>query len=858
MRETLVKPLGLVTEPNKYGVYPPGALSQATNVHMRSPGTLTQLPRSTALASAPGPYSPERLFSTGAQLLVFEDDVPADWAIVWVEPDGTQTTATFEDTFAGMSPFNSITIAGHGCITPILFRSRTLVNGDHGIIVADYVDPQTTDERMFRYANLAQPLLYATANIAGQAIDPNDVVTYSCLLQRTYEDGYILISEPAPLLRVKNLAVTISGATVTVRWDPTARAPSGSGVRAGDEIELYRSPPVASPTAGLDTNSGNVLYHVQTHVITSAEVAVGHAVLEDTSGETAWGKELYTNPGAEAAQAPRRRPPAAMSCATFKGCAFYSNLTYPPLWVVSWPGGFGNLTTAESREHGVGARSISGTFNAGVNPTIITAITAADLVGVVPGQYLTGTAFPTASGSARVVSVGATSITMSVPATLSGVKTFSAVDVLELDGVEFPIASLASLLRQLCAGASDIAGEPPPLSYTIVTEPTVTYEETPGSTIFNQRMALGPQQFPIATVTVRGTHGENYDPPIPQLTETVKTIERTREPNLTTWSWIDQPEAVAPPNSTSIGYGEIYASVATRDALWFHTSDGLYRLTGYATRSSGVGAQWRVDLIDRTLVLASPLAYTVLRDQVFSHTNRGLVEVTDSGARELSTGIIGDILPPARMEPDAAVDYFLEADDENDEVWVFARDADGEDVEFFIYSVRAQAFTTCDGPNVFAPFARVFGFVDFLHSMVFALANEDVFDQNFLYYFVPGDTMATIETFVDFQAISAGDPMTAKQWIDMTLLFEASVADELSATNVTPRFNGSSTSTAINFHERPNDARGICGVPRSAPAIGHTLAPGYATNTGGDPKPLTQFYGLSLRFEILSDQQVFR
>lgn len=896
MRETVIRPLGLVTQPNKYGVYPPGALSRADNVVIRQVGILQQLQRRTQVLAPTGlDWRIEKMHSTGEALLLFKHEVVVslEWQTSWLFNGGVQDDAFFIDVDAGPFPsWNDVQIGGHRSISTILFRSRTICNSDQGIIAADYTDPHGADQQTIRYAGLPQPLLTADASsVEGEALAPANVATYSCVITRTYPDGYVLISEPAPLIRVLNNAGDghSHGGDIIVRWVDPMHVPSitdRSGVRAGDLIEVYRSPAVESDGDVFgNVDSGSTLYLVQTHVITDAEIAVGAANFIDKSGAEAFGPELYTNPGQEAGGAPRRRPPAAMSCAQYKGFAFYSNLTYPAQWKTGWPGGFGNLNTPELRAHGVGIRSVgpegSGAFGGStpvftVGSPLITGLTADDVKGMVPGQYLTSFGatsdglFPTADGFAYVYSVddgsvsGTPSITMDRPADATTAPTsfaFSAQDLLELDGAIYTIASMQKLMEQFTAGTSLSSpgfDGPGPMQnfYSIVPEPSIAYDHGFDhlATIYDQRLLIEPSRYVQGNITVRATNGKNYDPPIPEIEEAVQILTPTREPNLSTWSWADQPECVAPGNALSIGYGEIQATIATRDAIWYHASDGLYRLTGYGTRSSGVEAQFRVDLIDRTVVISNPNAITTLRDAAYSYTNRGLIEITDSGARELSEGTIGDILPGARLLP-ADIDgdpvdpneYFMCGDDDRDEVWLGITKPSGSDrTEYFVYRVSVQAFTKVVTPAV--SYSSAIVFAEGFPGQGLALA----IDGDGVEYYNP-DAVESERATVDYQPVSVGDPLTSKQWIDCALIFDLDSAGGAVFCNA--RFNGSNVGGG-NLLAKSNDSRLNVGVPRRAPAVGHTLAPGVAIDDNDVHR--AQFYGLSLRFEVLAEQQLYR
>lgn len=840
MRETVVKPLGLVTEPNKYGVYPPGALSRAFNVFMRSPGILEQATERQLFVGAYGTGAAQtiRLYTTGAQLLAVLDD----GTVFWLEDGGTVSAAPLEDTVSAQS-FADVVVQGHSAISSALFRDRTLLTSDQAILAADYIDPASTAERTQRYAGFIQPIIhsFALANATlGQALEDNDVVTYAATVERLYADGYLLISEPSPLVRVKCPAG--SGPTsisMSVRFCANNASGVGrGGVRADDIVKIWRSPPVQSVGLGLNTESGTTLFLAKTYTLTSTDITNRTATITDDAEPESLTEELYTNPGQEGLASARRRPPFAKSVAVFQGSAFYGNITTPARWVARFPYGLGllDLGSAGTRARGIGARGFSGTFTN--LSTDITGVSAANYVGLAVGQQLGGHANATGRTIAALPGGGIVRMSSAATSTTGAIATLYSVDVVQIGGNDHRIADLQDLLSYNGSFAT------PATFYSIVPFETIAYRETPSTfgpsilqLVFNQGFALEQQRFVSGSFTVRATNGANYDPPVPEYTATAQTFTETEQPNILCWSWDQQPECVAVPNFLPIGRGEIQATIATRDSLWIWASDGLYRLTGYLTRSSGIGAQWRVDLIDKTLVIARPAALCALRETAYAHTNRGVVRLDNGSAFELSHGLIGDVLPGARLDPASGAEYFMAADDDNNEVWLGVRSA-SLDTSWYVYNVDTQAFTQYDLQTTTA-----LVFADFLHALAFA--EED--SQSVTY---PTGTGAGLGGEVVFQPISGGDPLLAKQWIDCTVLFDLASAGETTSVGYAGLYTGTATLIA-----KQNDSRRTFGVLRAAPAIGHTLAPSFLLFASA---AALKFLGLSVRFEVLSEQQVYR
>lgn len=842
MKETVVNPLGLVTAPNEYGQYPVGALARADNCALRAPGLISPYPVSEFMADITG-VAPRRLVSTGPQLLAITDT-----AIYWIESGGTVTKQLFQQfdlTFGGSG-------SDHKRIPTQTFRDRTFVRADQGIIAADYTDPTNATEQAFRWAGLSQPLIktIALANATtGLALVDNDVVTYAVTIERKYSDGYLLISEPSPLQRVKCPAG--SGPTsisLVVAFGQASTLGEYSGYQAGDVLRIWRSAPVQSVGLGLNTESGVTLMLAKTYTLTAGDITnqFTGAIVDDAKPESLT-EELYTNPGQETLQSIRQQPPIASTMAVLDGFTFYGDCTTRAEWDARFPYGLGNLDlgTSANRARGIGVRSISsGTFGAG--STDITGVSAAQYVGLAVGQRLYGNANATGRFISALPGGGVVRMNSASPGAGAATGLYS-VDIVQVNGDILEIPDLYGFI-QSAVGATNGA-----FWYSFITKQTVAYRETPTTTspgvlqlVYNQGFSMLTYRHYVDTLTdlnVRATNGSNYDPPVSEYSSGVNTtFTETRTKNQVYYSWNQQPEAVAPGNYLSVGRGEIYASVAQRDGILYFCSDGLYRLTGYGTRSSGIGAQWRVDQVDRTLILTDPNSFTILRDIAYAMTSRGLVAIDGTTVSELTTKTLSDVLPGQRWLNDgtATAEYCAIADEDHNEVLLAVT---GLTTEIYLFNADQRAFSKITAYDEMC--ASCLTFFPKINTLAFAReASEDV---QFVDLAGDGNTM-----IIDYQPTSAEDPASSKQWSTMTVI--CALAD--AGTQVVPRYNGVSLPGAAGLLlARANDARFNFGVARSAPAIAATLSPGVEI---GAPLGGLRFRGLSLRFEALSEQQVFR
>lgn len=848
MREQWFKPLGLITEPNKLGLYPVGAMSRADNLVMRAPGLLMSIDQPAVL---PGSMSSiaavvHRAVTTGDQLIAWAKTATG-WDVWWQTLAGV-TVMPFADTAT------PVTFAADGRISSSLFRRRTVFNSEIGPWVVDYTNPTTTAERTARWAGLPQPIMAADRVLPdGLAVKRNHVVTYAATLERRYsgEDDYVLISEPSPLVRVKASDTADPDADPETIFSVDLGIGFGGnnvgrhGVRAGDLLKIWRSPEVPSDGFDLNTESGTTLYLAKTIVLTQAQCNFGFVSTIDDAEPRSLTEELYTNPGQEGLDGARRRPPHSKTIASYQGYTFYGNCTTPGRWQARLPYGFGALPNGDAivRQRGIGVRGFVGSVAAGA--TSITGVSAADYEGLAVGQLV----HSGSSASYITALPGGGVLTISPAATSAATGLMLSVDTVEVDGRVLLIGDLRQLLGQITQYSSTV----PKVFYSVTTSETVAYREVETNIApdvygglqltFNQTFSIEPYRFVQngGSISVRATNGQNYDPPVPDMSQPAQVFAPKVEKNLAYWSWDQQPECVAPPNYTPVGAGEIYQCIRAGDTLYFFCSDGLHRLSGYGTRSSGIGAQWRVDAVDRTLILLAPWLTCTLRDSVYAHTNRGLVELGPDGVRaELSAGVVGDLLRPAghfTAEPFRT----MAADDLNHEVWI-QQGAPGSSL-IYIYNTYQQAFT-----QTLRPASNCLVYADFLDAMAFAQSGAGA-RPTLLYY--RGLAATTYENIVvDFQPTSGNDPLHAKQWIDMTLVF----AEVTGGAGVTARWNGVA-GAARTRAQRPNDARANYGVPRSAPAVAATLSPGYQFS--GSSLQLV-LRAVSLRYEPLSEQYLHR
>lgn len=829
-RQTILKPLGLITRPNEYGAYPAGALAVADNMLFRDAGEMVV--SKTVSGST----------TIGAVSDVVRKLFVLDGGVVWsaVRDAGLTWTLRMGTTVCPVPVSSTVLLSDTGFIYPMRMRDHFFVNSAYCMLVSDVMQPATPADATFRRVGLPQISIGATNAVtaAAGAVAAGTTVGYAVLIKRVFAKGYEVVSTPSPVWRFINTAGVAVNVTLSVAWPVTANV-----ILEGDIVEVYRTDAVAAALA--TTDPGTTCKLVMSYTLTAADIAAFGVNLTDTQAPgplgVTYGRELYTNPGQQGALAANRQPNISRLAASYKGFAFYANVTERPIWTFQVPAGVsGNtdtLTTDYERTHGIGERDITATSTIG-SPTV-TGVSAAHLQGLKVGQLLvssSGGAFPGSTFTIQSINTGLGTVTFTgnALASVAG-ATLRIADRIEVDGINRPADSLASLV-----GAAF-------RRYEVTVDQTIALPNGantfPASGFTVSFEPVTPDQQP--SIQVRATNGANYQPPMPEITGAVKTYAQTRRPNMLQWSHPQQPEHVPPSNSAFVGSGEIVGLQSTRDALWIFCTDGLFRLSGEA-------GQWRIDQLDTTMLLSAPQCCTALREAVYAYTNRGLVRIADDGFDELSEQSVGDVLVGAAYVETAAL--IVERDESNDEVHVIDTGVSGGAPIHYVFATRFECWSKLTFADVTAlayqriptnPATQPNGWLVIGRSPSGAAPTYALFDQN--------TGSANLVPVVQFQPIYADDPVTLKQWIDVTWIFQ--LADGTNGRVILSSWRGVSDGSATVTPWLNGDARATVGVPRSV-AVAPAISPGFSIAIGVAAPPVCK--GLSLRFQPLTEQQAYR
>lgn len=835
-RQTIVAPIGLVTQPNAYGVYPSGALKRADNVSMRNVGELVQMPGSQNTVSVPVSF-------TGAipKLVALDNGhVVAVAGSSTAQPYADATGYTFQGNPTG-NPLTSFSPTSTRICAARLAERLTL-NSPTCCLVTDSMSPSTSGDRVFRRAGMLQPGNVGFS-FASPGPVPDDVaVGYRVCFRRDFSDGYFVRSVPSPLMAVGNNLGASEAVTLTIVL-------SNTGLQAGDIVEVYRTDGVPITTAFMPS-VGQTLKRIAEHPLTSAEVAGTFYTFTDTQEfvpgtTTTPGEELYTNPYQETEQYANRTPPVVQTLGVFKGYQFYGDTTDRPFAEFTCAGGIGQQSEAVAegisatsfKANALGERSATGSRTSG-SPTI-TGVSAADMVGIKPGQKLkNGTAGFPATTYVSAVNAGAGTITMDGNATsTAGATAYLLQDTLEINGGKFPFSSLPEL-----AGA--LAAMTPPLEVSINTQAGALasgQSYTIGAKIRIEPALTGDNFY--NPLTVRATNGANYSPALPEITATAKSITGVRIRNHLVWSKEQQPEHVPTAHEAWVGNGAIIALNPTRDALWIWCTDGLYRLSG-SGGADGLG--WGIDLVSTTLILAAPQASAVLGEIVYGYTNQGFVGVDSAGNIDyLTDQKIGNLLPGAQYAE--TLNTICEANETDDEVVLGLGENGGRNSHIlWVYNSKQRGWTRLNTTDSAFRFVTAMAMQRSTSSgeprLLFAIApNGAILAPQYSGW--NGSTY--LQCAAEYQPIYGDDPLSLKQYIWCDFIF----ATGSNGKTLVPLYN-SVTTGQVTITDFQNSGYARSGVPRRF-AVAHSISAGFEQLAGSVQ---SRFQGISIAFNERTSQ----
>lgn len=705
-QQLVVKPQGIITEPNKVGQFPMGAFANATNLAIRSFGSVEQVEQWSVAGNLSGtPFGAGyALANRSITAFIVEIGSSQNWTIKWFwfnENTGLTTTG-----FAVIgSPFNS-SISRYGRTGMVLLRNRLIICGSADAFAFDFIgddDGEFVSIEGPRLCGLFQPGIttrgsQTTAEADGGVLGPNKHITACATMRVIFADGYELVSLPSMLWDFANLSTTLTQVPAFYSIDTDVLY--GTANRKF-KIDLYRT---REQSVGYDAinnkylpiSNGSSFYLAKTVDRTGSATGI-----TDTTLASALGEALITNLASGGAAALPCPPVPSKTAAEFRGHAFYANRLDPAEVTLLNPYFWGVIpqtAPVQLATYGIGFRVFTAGAATNASPTVTGLV---NTTGVVAGQNLiyrrTDTGATVMTG--QVLSKTGTTITSTVNSSYTGSVTATSEDVIEFSGTRIGAGASASAFAiGLDAFFFNVD------CTAVALEPQTSI---PGVGIYPGFAPTGGLRIRSRgynPITLRATNGDNYSPTLPAISAPVLTIDPTPQLNGYAWSENNEPENCPPANYAFAGAGEIYKTIATRDCLWFFCSDGLYRLSGNGGDVAN-GYDWVLDPVDPKLVLHNQNCAVVHREFVYAYTNRGLVSIDSEGTvRELSDGRIN---PTSRdtsgklpnrswtVEIDNVVNdqaVWMVADTVNDEIWLRIGFFDNNPKQIWIYNTKTDTF----------------------------------------------------------------------------------------------------------------------------------------------------------------------
>lgn len=625
MRKTFNGSPGLWTAPHSE-LAPGGALKQASNCIIRVPGLIEQ-------------SRPQRQYCIGSQSTVL----------------GLQPFQYYGGRF--ICAGGNIVETGTGTK---LFSATTAP--------FTIARPDSTDQ-YFRHAEVSGNFYFPTTNgylkfdtaggnpyIAGipRCLDVQlTLVASGSLLANTNSVGYRVLfgfkdANTNLILGPPSGRATV---TATAAQDVTVKAWIHTSILSAANatsyfVQVYRT----SVNTTASSDPGEEMQLVYQAYLTSTDVSNKYISFTDVTPDALRGAQGYFCPSQDGLDQANYQPPVAQDTALFKGGTFYANTHQRHAGIVQLLGLTKNTLTISTAAGGITKSGGSGVITLTGSPDLtniptdgtakvsITASTTPANNGEFPITAVDNGAKTITYTNAGAVTEAGTASSRAFPSklTIAGTNYYGSLNGTETVGSQiYAIATAGSKQQNVadtCASLLRVVNQQ--------TSPTVYgfYESGPddgGGKMRFETTSFSGSQF---TITAAGTLWYNsFNPTLPSgagVTSSNDTaIHRLY------YSKQDEPEHVPLVNYFDIGSRSkaLLRIVPLREALLIFKEDGLYRLSG-----DGSG-NWSVGELDKTSVLLRKQAVTVLGGKAYAACVNGILEITESGIRPISSAIFDKI-----------------------------------------------------------------------------------------------------------------------------------------------------------------------------------------------------------------------
>jgi hypothetical protein len=837
-QQLVLQPLGLVTEPNKLGQIPAGALSIMTDCVERSPGVIeniqawqTKVTVDTAAASTTAMFG---VPMDNNRVVVIYNKSSNRWfyrwydlvtgAAVYAEQELSITSggSTYQQSFPVYVEQPGFCVVRHG--------TQVFVNAFSTVLVWDDPTGATLASSLVRPAGLQRLQVVVVSALAGVgiALPVNSYATYVAINTRMI-NGRKVVSAPSVAISQRNAAINAINVTLSIKLRLGDQ-------QVGDVIELYRTPTKpGGVTASFQKfqageEAAAEYRRVTSYTLKTADLAGSLVIgVDDACPDTSLGEALYTNQAINGSGAAAEPPPAVELLSSYKGYLFGFSITRAPsitLRPVGLWGGFDSTQTAETVKSGfgtvfgdadlVGASYSSGSTTINVSPT-------SQLQFLAVGMAAVGTNF-----NALITAIGASSFTIGAPTTgASAGDTWEVVDMFDWNS-GFGTSQNRSWpgLVNGMQFSSDVIGlraqslKLPPFtsSQFVIAAIGMNTQPTDGFEVYHRFLQDSRPQL-----GVRSSKGSSWDPQIVNnLSGTYTLTSEEKRPRVFVNSEQDEPEAWPFVNEDSFSRGTPCAVASTADAQVLFYTDGIWSLSGTGG-SAAKGFDWRADPIATGITPIGSQVVAVLLDKVYAMTSEGLIVIARSGFTNITQGRVHDQLatPPWNNGPfnsgtasggaDLTGSSFLVEDEEHDEILL--REPSATNGKLWIYNTHTDRLsqTTVQAQPVSAFYSRA------LRSPV-VIGREGGVGTDWT---LKAQTGAYGNFGLTYATIYADNPFAQRHWQTLN------VSAETAGATITPTFNG----VAGSARTLDTDGRAGFEVPRNAPAIGNTMQVGLSVAT---------------------------
>lgn len=830
-QQLVLEPLGIVTEPNKLGQIPAGALSIMTDCVERSPGVIENIQAWQTKVTVTGTdANTTAMFAVPMDnnLVVviyratngFGDPI---WRYRWYNLSTGAAVYAAQDlafTSAGVTYPQSINITEQPGFGFVRHGTQTFINAYSNVLVWDDPTAATLASSLVRPAGL-QRLQFAQTAISGLVFgNPMPAGTYAnyTAINTRMINGRKVVSPPAAALPAY---AQTAGSAIQLLF--TLR--SGDQI-PGDVIEVYRTKtkPNGLGSGALPYQAGEEAgaeyQRALSHPLTAAEITAGFINLYDTTPDASLGEALYTNQALQGAGAAAEIPPAVEVLTSHKGFLFGFSPVYPPSITLRPTGTWGGFETTESVATvttGFGSVSLTGaSYSSGSNtinvtPTSQLQYLSIGMNAVGAGAFFNGTVIAKAAGSFTIDQLTTGS---------SAGVTWTATDQFYWNtGASFAFDQswsrfVLSVLTGTISNNDIVALRAQSLKLASTTASSVvtsgagfTAQPTDGFDFYHRWLQDSRPQ-----VGVKSSKGTSWDPQIEQASSLTFTFASEEKlPRAFVWSEQDEPESWPFVNEDSFSRGTVNAVASTSDAMIAFYTDGIWRVSGTGG-TAGQGYDWRADPVANGITVIGSQAVAVLLDRPYAMTSEGLIQIAATQINKITQGRVHDQLatPPWNNQAfTLSTAAFVVEDEEHDEILMREPSATGG--KMWIYNVNTDRLsqTTSHEQPMTAFYSRA------LRSPV--VVGRDGSST----WSLKAQTGAYGNFNLTYANVYADNPFAQRHWQTLN------VSAETSAATITPTFNG------VAGNARTLDADGRVGfeVPRNAPAIGNTMQIGLTVVT---------------------------